>query len=178
MHEADEVLGRGARCGILSIAACSVLLCACPSAPPGPKECDDDVSPLLEMTESGTAFGTMVDNSEVLVGDGQQTGGSYVSLNMRVRGLSPVSSAYSLDMFADTLSNELIGQASYRRGLLCSNTGDNRGYLVSPALHIRLPGGDRQHFDGMEVFLRVRVSDDFGTAAQARTAVRLLAAPQ
>ena len=168
-----RVRGLGWSPAIFLLGATVLGACGGPEEPAIP--CGEPHDPLLELAGTNGGFGELMDGGEVIVGDGIQSGGSFVSLKLRAKGLDPESPAFHVEMWATTPEGVELAHTPYDRQLLCSNAGPSEGYLVSPGLHVRLPNGAAEDFVGIEAIFRVEVTDheDATATAQVRATMVL-----
>ncbi len=119
------------------VIAAAVALTACGPEAEVDDPCGLTSQPEVQITPQGISFGTFNSHDSILLGNPPQGGGAFAALSIRIRGYERQDTGQKVVISAYDSSSELRGTESYQQRFICSNTGENVGFLVSPPLHVQ-----------------------------------------
>lgn len=143
-----------------------LLACGGPQEEPNPDPCGLHADPQVQLTPQAIPFAELGDNPTVPLGDPPQGGGPFASFFIRVQGFERNDDGHEVTLSAFNSEEEVRGQEVYIQRFICSNTGPNVGYLVSPPLHVQFHDDLPEDLHGQSIRFHIGI-DSLGTSAEA-----------
>ena len=157
-------------CGVLG-ALWMIVGCGSTSSdgPEPTAECGPEGVAQLEVAQGETGFGDLHDGVSVVYGQPPQGGSPYAPFRLRMSGLAYEAETIAVELLATQAGGDVVlGTGAFDQRFICSNVGENSGFLMGSELHMRFPGYSLSDLDGQAVDALVTVTDALGTRLESR----------